>query len=98
MGGLSNAGGKLLQLAGNAVGSLPEAGRPGAQGGKLRPCPVCRGWAWTRALMGVPANEVHLCGDGSGAAPPLLLTSWLALLLAGWCHRYRAAAACVHAG
>jgi hypothetical protein len=25
-----------------------------------------RGWAWTRALMGVPANEVHLCGDGSG--------------------------------
>lgn len=28
--------------------------------------PACRGWAWTRALMGVPANEVHLCGDGSG--------------------------------
>lgn len=24
-----------------------------------------RGWAWTRALMGVPADEVHLCGDGS---------------------------------
>ena len=24
-----------------------------------------RGWAWTRALQGVPANEVHLCGDGS---------------------------------
>lgn len=24
-----------------------------------------RGWAWTRALMGAPANEVHLCGDGS---------------------------------
>ncbi|PRW56167.1 ATP-dependent RNA helicase mitochondrial [Chlorella sorokiniana] len=29
-----------------------------------------RGWAWTRALMGVPANEVHLCGDGS--AVPLV--------------------------
>ncbi|KAL6767380.1 hypothetical protein ACKKBF_B35050 [Auxenochlorella protothecoides x Auxenochlorella symbiontica] len=24
-----------------------------------------RGWAWSRALMGVPANEIHLCGDGS---------------------------------
>lgn len=26
-----------------------------------------RGWAWSRALMGVPAKEVHLCGDSSGA-------------------------------
>ena len=24
-----------------------------------------RGWAWTRALLGVPANEIHICGDGS---------------------------------
>ena len=24
-----------------------------------------RGWAWTRALRLVPANEIHLCGDGS---------------------------------
>lgn len=24
-----------------------------------------RGWAWTRALLGVPANEIHLCGDTS---------------------------------
>ena len=24
-----------------------------------------RGWAWTRALQGLPANEIHLCGDGS---------------------------------
>lgn len=22
-----------------------------------------RGWAWTRALLGLPANEVHLCGE-----------------------------------
>ena len=22
-----------------------------------------RGWAWTRALLGVPAREVHLCGE-----------------------------------
>ncbi|KAL4858025.1 DExH-box ATP-dependent RNA helicase DExH18 [Chlorella vulgaris] len=29
-----------------------------------------RGWAWTRALMGVPANEVHICGDSS--AVPLV--------------------------
>lgn len=29
-----------------------------------------RGWAWTRALQGVPANEIHLCGDGS--ALPLI--------------------------
>ncbi|XP_023245012.1 ATP-dependent RNA helicase SUV3 homolog, mitochondrial [Copidosoma floridanum] len=24
-----------------------------------------RGWAWTRALLGVPANEVHLCGEAA---------------------------------
>ena len=29
-----------------------------------------RGWAWTRALMGLPAAEVHVCGDIS--ALPLL--------------------------
>lgn len=22
-----------------------------------------RGWAWTRALLGIPAKEVHICGD-----------------------------------
>ncbi|XP_074601092.1 suv3 RNA helicase [Brevipalpus obovatus] len=22
-----------------------------------------RGWAWTRALLGIPANEVHICGE-----------------------------------
>eukprot|EP00959_Pyramimonas_sp_CCMP1952_P037544 786309-Pyramimonas_sp.AAC.1 len=22
-----------------------------------------RGWAWTRALYGLPARELHLCGD-----------------------------------
>ncbi len=22
-----------------------------------------RGWAWTRALLGVPAEEVHVCGE-----------------------------------
>jgi hypothetical protein len=22
-----------------------------------------RGWAWTRALLGIPAEEIHLCGD-----------------------------------
>lgn len=22
-----------------------------------------RGWAWTRALLGIPADEVHLCGE-----------------------------------
>lgn len=26
-----------------------------------------RGWAWTRALLGVPAREVHVCGDQSCA-------------------------------
>lgn len=29
-----------------------------------------RGWAWTRAILGVNASEVHLCGDD--AAVPLL--------------------------
>lgn len=24
-----------------------------------------RGWAWTRALQGLPASELHLCGDAS---------------------------------
>ena len=24
-----------------------------------------RGWAWTRALLGVCAHEVHLCGEAS---------------------------------
>ena len=22
-----------------------------------------RGWAWTRAFLGLPAKEIHLCGD-----------------------------------
>lgn len=22
-----------------------------------------RGWAWTRALLGIVANEVHVCGE-----------------------------------
>lgn len=25
----------------------------------------CRGWAWTRALAGLPARELHVCGDSS---------------------------------
>jgi len=24
-----------------------------------------RGWAWTRAILGLPANELHIAGDGS---------------------------------
>ena len=24
-----------------------------------------RGWAWTRALLGVPASTIHVCGDHS---------------------------------
>ena len=26
---------------------------------------LSRGWAWTRALLGIAAEEVHLCGDPS---------------------------------
>lgn len=22
-----------------------------------------RGWAWTRALLGIPAEEIHVCGE-----------------------------------
>lgn len=29
-----------------------------------------RGWAWTRAFLGLQADEVHVCGDPS--AVPLL--------------------------
>ncbi|WPT13716.1 ATP-dependent RNA helicase SUV3L [Picochlorum sp. SENEW3] len=32
-----------------------------------------RGWAWTRALLGVPAREIHVCGDGSA----LPLVKWM---------------------
>ena len=24
-----------------------------------------RGWAWTRALLGVPADEIHVCGEAA---------------------------------
>ncbi len=24
-----------------------------------------RGWAWTRALLGLPTHELHVCGDPS---------------------------------
>ncbi|CAF4457892.1 unnamed protein product, partial [Adineta steineri] len=24
-----------------------------------------RGWAWTRALLGIQAKEIHLCGEAS---------------------------------
>uniref|UniRef100_A0A061RJP5 RNA helicase n=2 Tax=Tetraselmis sp. GSL018 TaxID=582737 RepID=A0A061RJP5_9CHLO len=27
-----------------------------------------RGWAWTRALQGIPAQEIHLCGDSSASS------------------------------
>jgi ATP-dependent RNA helicase SUPV3L1/SUV3 len=27
-----------------------------------------RGWAWSRALLGIPAREVHLCGNESALA------------------------------
>lgn len=33
-----------------------------------------RGHAWTRALLGVPATEVHVCGDGSAVD----LVQWMA--------------------
>lgn len=26
-----------------------------------------RGWAWTRALLGLIADEIHLCGEGGAA-------------------------------
>jgi ATP-dependent RNA helicase SUPV3L1/SUV3 len=36
-----------------------------------------RGWAWTRALYGLPARELHLCGDAS--ALPLVRAAAAAL-------------------
>ena len=24
-----------------------------------------RGWAWTRALLGIPAEEIHVCGEAA---------------------------------
>lgn len=29
-----------------------------------------RGWAWTRALLGVPCLTFHVCGSGSAAVCP----------------------------
>lgn len=26
-----------------------------------------RGWAWTRALLGITAEEIHICGEGGTA-------------------------------
>ena len=26
---------------------------------------VTRGWAWTRAVLGINAHEIHLCGEAS---------------------------------
>ncbi|EFN71602.1 ATP-dependent RNA helicase SUV3-like protein, mitochondrial [Camponotus floridanus] len=26
---------------------------------------LSRGWAWTRALLGIPADEIHLCGEAA---------------------------------
>ncbi|XP_012220462.1 ATP-dependent RNA helicase SUV3 homolog, mitochondrial [Linepithema humile] len=26
---------------------------------------IQRGWAWTRALLGIPADEIHLCGEAA---------------------------------
>ena len=34
-----------------------------------------RGWAWTRALQGLPAREIHLCGDASAIELVQQLTS-----------------------
>ena len=42
-----------------------------------------RGWAWTRALQGVPANEIHLCGDAS-ALPLVRCTSHDTVLPLTW--------------
>lgn len=33
-----------------------------------------RGFAWTRALLGIPASEIHVCGDASAVQ----LVKWLA--------------------
>lgn len=34
-----------------------------------------RGWAWTRVLQGLPAQEIHLCGDASAIKLVEQLTS-----------------------
>lgn len=26
---------------------------------------LSRGWAWTRALLGISADEIHLCGEAA---------------------------------
>lgn len=36
---------------------------------------LSRGWAWTRALLGIPADEIHLCGEA--AAIDLVYLSYL---------------------
>jgi hypothetical protein len=40
-----------------------------------------RGWAWTRALLGVPAEEVHVCGEVSCDVTRLYISSALLLVL-----------------
>jgi len=33
-----------------------------------------RGWAWTRALLGIPADEIHLCGEAAAIELVYLLS------------------------
>ena len=33
-----------------------------------------RGWAWTRALLGIPAQEIHVCGEVRGRGTTKLYT------------------------
>lgn len=36
-----------------------------------------RGWAWTRALLGIPADEIHLCGEAAAIDLVYLLHDYI---------------------
>ena len=59
-----------------------------------------RGHAWTRALQGIPANEIHLCGDQSAlnVVRQLCDSTDEALEVKQyqrWGHRWRSSTACM---
>lgn len=41
---------------------------------------LSRGWAWTRALLGIPADEIHLCGEAAAIDLVYLLCLYLAII------------------
>ncbi|KAL6748021.1 hypothetical protein V8C86DRAFT_3147252 [Haematococcus lacustris] len=72
LGGVPAYGGVRIAVGGAALtDTAAAAGLDCGLAGHLMVCRMQmlgdtdRGWAWTRAVLGLPANEIHVCGDDS---------------------------------